>query len=142
MLQSEHIRALNNDVKRSSILVALDAAGVKVREIVEDAVQRDKALDTYERVLQKNLDSMRAKKEVENRRLEEEINQKLAELRVRIEENSKELKKEEESLMIWRTQKRQQEQTLADAVGYFVTENPVTTSRVTSQQKGGGGNVR
>ena len=31
MLQSEHIRALNNDVKRSSILVALDAAGVKVR---------------------------------------------------------------------------------------------------------------
>jgi hypothetical protein len=142
MLQSEHIRALNNDVKRSSILVALDAAGVKVREIVEDAVQRDKALDTYERVLQKNLDSMRAKNEAENRRLEEEINQKLAELRVRIEENSKEVKKEEEALMIWRTQKRQEEEKIADAVGYFVTENPVTTSRGSSQQKGGGENVR
>jgi Asp-tRNA(Asn)/Glu-tRNA(Gln) amidotransferase A subunit family amidase len=142
MLQSEHIRALNNDVKRSSILVALDAAGVKVREIVEDAVQRDKALDTYERVLQKNLDTMRAKNEVENRRLEEEINQKLAELRARMEENSKELQKEEQALMVWRTQKRQEEEKIADAVGYFVTENPVTTSRVPSQQKGGGENVR
>jgi hypothetical protein len=142
MLQSEHIRALNNEVKRSSILVALDAAGVKVREIVEDAVQRDKALDTYERVLQKNLDTMRARKDIENRRLEEEINQKLAELRVRIEENSKEVQKEEEALMTWRTQKRQEEEKIADAVGYFVTENPVTTSRVPSQQKGGGENVR
>lgn len=142
MLQSEHIRALNNDVKRSSILVALDAAGVKVREIVEDAVQRDKALDTFEKVLQKNLDNMRAKKEVENRRLEAEINEKLVELRARVEENSKEVQKEQESLLVWRTQKRQEEEKIADAVGYFVTENPVTASRVPSQQKGGGENVR
>ena len=59
MLQSEHIRALPADVKRKSIMVALDAAGVKVTEIVEDAVRRDRALDTYERVLQKNLEDAR-----------------------------------------------------------------------------------
>ncbi len=41
-------------------MVALDAAGVKVAEIVEDAVQRDRALDTYERVLQKHLEDLRA----------------------------------------------------------------------------------
>ena len=51
MLQSEHIRTLPADVRRKSVLVALDAAGVKVEEIVEDAVRRDRALDTYERVL-------------------------------------------------------------------------------------------
>ena len=85
---------------------------------------------------------MRAKKEVENRRLEEEINQKLVELRARVEENSKEVQKEQEALMVWRTQKRQEEDKIADAVGFFVTENPVSTSRVSSQEKGGGGNVR
>ena len=45
MLQSEHIRTLPADVKSKSIMVALDAAGVKVAEIVEDAVRRDRALD-------------------------------------------------------------------------------------------------
>ena len=60
MLQSEHIRALPAEVRRKSVLVALDAAGVKVEDIVEDAVRRDRALDTYERVLQKRLDELAA----------------------------------------------------------------------------------
>ncbi len=37
-------------------------------EIVEDAVRRDRALDTYERVLQKHLDELRAEKQAENAR--------------------------------------------------------------------------
>src|SRR6186713_2090786 len=53
MLQSPHIKDLPMEVRRSSILVALDAAGVKVANIVEDAVRRDKALDAFERIQQK-----------------------------------------------------------------------------------------
>src|SRR5215469_8349455 len=53
MLQSEHIRSMPVDVKRSSILVALDAAGVDVKDVIQDAVRRDKALDTFERVQEK-----------------------------------------------------------------------------------------
>ena len=142
MLQSEHIRALPNDVKQKSVMVALDAAGVKVREIVEDAVQRDKALDAYERVLQKTLDNLRSQKELENRRLEEEVNQKLVELRARVAENNKEVEKEQQSLLAWRTRKRQEEERIADAVGYFVTENPVTTSGTSTKRKEGSENVR
>ena len=68
MLQSEHIQALPADVKRKSILVALDAAGVPVTEIVEDAVRRDRALDTYERVLQKHPKQMSARQFAPRRR--------------------------------------------------------------------------
>jgi len=32
-------------VKRSSILVALDAAGAKIDDIIQDAVKRDRALE-------------------------------------------------------------------------------------------------
>ena len=46
MLGNEHIRDLPADVKRKSVLVALDAAGVKIASIIEDAVRRDRALDT------------------------------------------------------------------------------------------------
>src|SRR6266481_9476725 len=50
MLQSEHIRSMAADVRRSSVLVALDAAGVDIKDVIQDAVRRDRALDGYERV--------------------------------------------------------------------------------------------
>jgi hypothetical protein len=40
MLRSEHIRELPPEVRRKSVMVALDAAGVKVTDVVEDAVRR------------------------------------------------------------------------------------------------------
>ncbi len=140
MLQSEHIRALPAEVKQKSIMVALDAAGVKVAEIIEDAVQRDRALDTYERVLQKHLEDLRAQKSAENQRIEEEINQRVAELRAKVDQNNAELTTEQNNLLAWRVRKRQEEDRIAEAVGYFVSENPITTSTAPSDK--GGSNVR
>jgi Asp-tRNA(Asn)/Glu-tRNA(Gln) amidotransferase A subunit family amidase len=139
MLESEHIRSLPPDVKRKSILVALDAAGVKVQEIVEDAVQRDRALDTYERVLEKNLEDLRRSKEQENQRLEEEINQRLSELRARIAENNREVSRQQENLSAWRTGKRAEEERIAQAVGYFVSGNPIPAGQ---GNRGGAEHVR
>ena len=133
MLQSEHIRSLPSEVKRKSILVALDAAGVTVNEIVEDAVRRDRALDTYERVLQKNLEELRTQKDAENAQLEEEIARRQAELRARIESNNQEVSREVESLRAWQVRKQNEEQRIAEAVSHFVSENPVTT---TADQRG------
>jgi Asp-tRNA(Asn)/Glu-tRNA(Gln) amidotransferase A subunit family amidase len=128
MLESEHIRALPADVKRKSILVALDAAGVTVSEIVEDAVHRDRALDTYERVLQKNLDDLRSRKQAENTGIEAEIARLVAELRARIDANTHDVAAETESLRTWQARKRDEERRIADAVSYFVSENPITTA--------------
>ena len=130
MLQSEHILSLPNDVKRKSIMVALDAAGVKVTDIVEDAVKRDRALDTYERVLQKNVESRTAEVAAENKRLEDEITQRVAELRAKIDENTRALSADDQEFRAWQHQKRQEEARIADAVSYFVSENPITTTRI------------
>jgi hypothetical protein len=132
MLQSDHIRALPADVKRKSILVALDAAGVTVDEIVADAVHRDRALDTYERVLQKNLEALRSEKQAENASLEQEIAERLAALRARIEANSQELAREQEQLRAWQLRKQDEERRIADTVGYFVSDNPITTAATSS----------
>ncbi len=140
MLQSEHIRALPADVKRKSLLVALDAAGVKVAEIVEDAVRRDRALDTYERVLQKSVEELRVRTAEENRRIEEEIEKRVAELRTRIDENTRKAKHEEDEFLAWQARKRQEEETIATAVSYFVSESPITTAHVTRNE--GGADVR
>ena len=134
MLQSEHIRALPGDVKRKSIMVALDAAGVKVTDIVEDAVRRDRALDTYERVLQKNLEARGAEIAAENKRLEDEITQRVAELRAKIDENTRALGVEQQEFQAWQLQKRQEEATIADAVSYFVSENPITITGISTDK--------
>src|SRR6266567_2151063 len=55
MLHSEHIRNLPRDVKRSSVLVALDASSAPIQDVIEDAVKRDRALDTFERVQEKSV---------------------------------------------------------------------------------------
>jgi hypothetical protein len=145
MLRSQHILELPADVRQRSVLVALDAAGVKIAEIVEDAVQRDRALDTYERVLQKHLETLKAAKAEENRKLEEEVNQRVAELRARIDQNNAEVTREQESLASWRVRKRQEEDRIAEAVGHFVSANPITTARSPRQAEGnakGDANVR
>ena len=128
MLQSEHIRALPPDVKRKSVLVALEAAGVSVDDIVQDAVRRDRALDTYETVLEQHLDTLRVAKAAENAQVEEEIAARVAELRARVEANNLEVSREQQELLTWRERKQREETVIAEAVSYFVTENPITAA--------------
>ena len=127
MLLSEHIRSLTPSVKRSSILLALDAAGVKIQEVIQDAVRRDKALDTYERVQEKGLLELESKKMQENRQIQAELDRMVAEYQARIRKNTDEVAKEKERFFGWRLKKQQEEQRIADAVSYFVAENPITT---------------
>ncbi len=140
MLDSEHLRDLPEDVKRKSILVALDAARVSVDSIVEDAVQRDRALDTYEKVLEKTVAALRAAGETENRSLEKEIEQQVAQLRAKIDANNRHVREEESSLAAWRDRKRAEENRIADTVRYFVSENPISATVPPTTQ--GGGHVR
>ncbi len=129
LLQSEHIRNLSRDVKRSSLLLALEAAGVKPQEVVQDAVRRDKALDTYESVQQKALQELEAKKTQENQRLQAEIERRINEMQSRIQANNDEVAKEKERFYGWQLKKQQEEQKIADAVSYFTSEKPITTPR-------------
>ena len=136
MLRSERIRTLPAEVKKSSILLALDAAGVKIEEVIEDAVKRDRALDGFERVQQKALDDLEARKEQENQQIQAELDRLVQEHNARIQANKEEVEKERERFYGWRLQKQQEEQKIADSVSYFVTENPITTGGVAAAPHG------
>lgn len=128
MLHSEHIRNLPRDVKRSSVLVALEAAGAPLQEVIEDAVKRDRALDTFERVQERSVGELEARKTKENQQIQAEMDQIVAEHRSRMQANNDEVAKEKERFFGWRLKKQEEEQKIADAVSYFVTENPITTA--------------
>ncbi len=130
MLHSEHIRMLPAEVKKSSILLALDAAGVKIEQVIEDAVKRDRALDGFERVQQKALNELEAQKSQDNQKIQTELDRLIQEHKARIQANNDEIARQKERFYGWRLQKQQEEQKIADAVSYFVTENPISTSSV------------
>lgn len=129
MLQSPHIKDMPAEVRRSSVLVALDAAGVKVQQIVEDAVRRDKALDGFERIQQKAAEEFEAAKLEENKKLQAELDKLTADYQAKMRANTEAAAKRREAFAAWRVQKQIEEQKISDCVSYFVTENPITTSR-------------
>ena len=96
MLESEHIRNLPSDVKKSSVLVALDAAGVDVKEVIQDAVRRDRALDTYERVQQRAVEELESKKTTENSQIQADIDKYVTEQRAKIQSNNDAISREKE----------------------------------------------
>jgi len=130
MLESEHIRNLPSDVKKSSILVALDAAGVDIKDVIQDAVRRDRALDGYERVQQRAAEELEKRKTKENSDIQAQIDKYVTEQRAKIQGNNEEVSREKERFTGWRLKKQQEEKKIAEAVGYFVSENPITTGDV------------
>jgi hypothetical protein len=130
MLQSERIRSLPVEVKKNSILLALDAAGVKIEQVIEDAVKRDRALDAFERVQQRAVDELEARKQKENNEIQAELDRVIQEHNQRIQANKDEVAKEKERFYGWRLQKQQMEQKIADCVSPFVSENPISTGNV------------
>jgi hypothetical protein len=127
MLGSEHIRSLPRDVKRSSVLVALDAVGVPIQDVIQDAMRRDQALDTFERVQEQSLKQLEAQLDKENQQNQAEMDRVLADCRARIQANNDKLAKEKERFFAWRLKKQEEEQKIADAVSYFVADNPITS---------------
>jgi hypothetical protein len=138
MLESEHIRNLPSDVKKSSVLVALDAAGVDIKEVIQDAVRRDRALDTYERLQQRAVEELESKETSENSQIQAAIDKYVTEQRAKIQGNNDAVSREKERFTGWRLKKQQEEKKIAEAVGYFVSENPITTGDVNAQQQAPG----
>jgi hypothetical protein len=129
MLQSPHLKDLPTEVRRSSVLVALDAAGVKLQSVIEDAVRRDRALDTFESVQLKSVAELDAAKTKENQQIQAEMEKLVADHQARIQANRETVAKARERFEAWQKKKQEEEQRISDAVAPFVTENPVTTSK-------------
>jgi uncharacterized protein YicC (UPF0701 family) len=108
--------------------LALEAAGVKPQEVVQDAVRRDKVLDAYENVQQKALHDLETKKIQENQELQAEIEKRINEMQSRIQANNEDVAKEKERFYGWQLKKQQEEQKIADAVSFFTSEKPIITT--------------
>jgi hypothetical protein len=123
MLQSEHIRELSEQAKRAAILVALQAAGVKVTDVIDDAVQRTEVLANAERHREKALQEFEARKEDANRKVLAMVQSLVAEYDARIQRTKEEVIVERDRFTEWRRTKAEEEQRIAGAVAYLMDGN-------------------
>jgi len=126
MLQSEHIKGLPGEAKRASLLMALEAAGVQVDEVLQDATLRQRAINSYEAIQRKHLEEYEARKAQENCAIQAEAERVAAEYAARISGNLDEVAHEKESFRKWQAKKQHEAQRIADAVALCVTQSPAS----------------
>jgi hypothetical protein len=110
MLGNAKLAALPREGRAAAVLVALEAAGVKIDSVIEEAVRKDKALDLFEKVQREHLEQVSQEKEEANRKLAAQIEANkaaVADLTGKVE--------------AWAKKKAQAE---AQTVGYFTGEDP------------------
>ena len=116
MLNSERIRDLAKDVKRASVLMALDAAGASVEELLQDASRRQTALNTYEDGQRRQLDEFEARKARESAQIQAEMERVTAHYAERIQKNQEQIAKEKEALHNWQMAKQHESQRISEVM--------------------------
>ena len=122
MLRSEHIRGLSKEMKRASVLMALDAAGVSIDEVVCDAKARQAAIDTYQVDQRKVFEAQWARKAEENLQIQAELETVKARYMERVRRNLDGVAREKATFGNWLTTKQQEAQSMAEAVELCVKE--------------------
>lgn len=116
MLNSERIRDLSKEFKRASILMALDAAGTRLDDVLADATRRQDALNRYEAGKKKQLEEFESAKAREIKEVEEEMERVRAHYAERIERNHDLVAQEKEGLRNWQMAMQHEVQRIAEVI--------------------------
>jgi len=116
MLNSDRIRDLSKEVKRASILMALDAAGTRVDDVLADATRRQDALNRYEAGKKKQMEEFESAKAHEIKEVEEEMERVRAHYAERIQRNRDLVAQEKEGLRNWQMAMQHEIQRIAEVI--------------------------
>jgi hypothetical protein len=123
MVNSPHVAELTADAKRCSVLMALEAAGVKLEELLQDGVFRQRALNDHEAARQRSLQEFEAEKAEANRKLQEELDRLTADYMRMMQANLDEVAREQDCFRAWQRRKQQESQRIAEAAAFCVPAN-------------------
>jgi hypothetical protein len=117
MLASDHLRGVSDEMKRASVLMALDAAGISVDEVLRDAAMRQSAINSYESDQWEHFEEYWAAKAAENSHIQSELERITAQYQERIKRNLDEIAREKVIFATWQTMKQQEGQRIGEAAG-------------------------
>jgi hypothetical protein len=120
MVTSEHLHGLSPAGKHSALMMALEAAGVAVEDMLQDAVQRQRVLNDYEESQRQRLEQFEKSKLQDNERLAEEMEGICAQYRMRITSTVQEIERERAMFREWQERKEREQRRISEAASACV----------------------
>jgi hypothetical protein len=128
MMDSPHATNMSPQVKRSSVLMALEAVGVEVEHLLQDAVVRQRALEDYEQRQKSAVETLEAAKLKENRSIQAELDRLTAQYLSRIQANLDEVAAAKDRLYAWQKQREHESHRITEAAALCVPNGPVANT--------------
>ena len=116
MMHSERLRALPDDARRASVLMAIEAAGTSPDDLLREAREREQALDAYEANQRKHLEEYETRKTRENAQIEAEMARVTAHYAERMKANLDQVAREKEALRNWQMAKQGESQRITEVL--------------------------
>jgi hypothetical protein len=115
MANNGHLQGLSPAAKHSALMMALEAAGVAVEDMLRDAVQRQRVLNEYEDSQRRRLEALQTAKHHEKERLAAEMEAMCAQYRMRIASAGQEVERERDLFREWQERKETEHHRISEA---------------------------
>lgn len=122
MLNSDRICDLAPEIKRASVLMAIEAGGASADDVLQDAMRRQHALDTYEAGQQKQIQEFESRQAKENAQIQAEMERVTAHYAERMQRNQDQVAQEKEALRNWQMAKQHESQRIAEVMTLCMRE--------------------
>lgn len=123
MVNNGHLHGLSPAAKHSALMMALEAAGVAVEDMLQDAVQRQRVLNDYEDLQRKRLEDFEAAKHEEKERLTAEMEAICSQYRMRIAGGEQEIERERTLFRDWHERKDREQRRISEAASACVSSD-------------------
>jgi hypothetical protein len=146
MGNSPHLAGMSTPFKRKALLMALEAAGTDVGQVLNDVVTRQRALKEYEESYQEKVGQFEAEQLEQNRLQKAELDRITAQYKARMDASLAEIERWQKDFREWQRVKQQELQRLTDAAALCVPreseeeEEEISDGKVMAfTQRAGGG---
>jgi hypothetical protein len=120
MGSSPHLAGMSKVFKRKALLMALEAAGTDVGQVLNDVVTRQRALKEYEDSFQEKVSQFEAEQLEQNRLHKAELDRITAQYKARMDASLAEIERWQKDFRDWQKLKQQELQRLTEAAGLCV----------------------
>jgi hypothetical protein len=124
MGNSSHLVGMSPAFKQKALMMAIEATGADVGELLDDEVTRQRALKEYEERYMEKVNQFEAAQIDQNRLLKAELEKITSQYKARIDASLGEVKCWQHGFREWQKSKQQEQQRLTDAVALFVPQEP------------------
>jgi hypothetical protein len=128
MIASEHLHGLSPAGKHSALMMALEAAGVAVEDMLQDAVQRQRVLNEYEDSQRRRLEEFEKIKLTDNELLGEEMEAIRSKYQMRIAGAVQEIERERSTFREWQERKDREQRRISEAASACVSGESSSSS--------------